>query len=181
MIFLNTSETLARLGGAFSPGHRLLGLAAELAAGARASSSARAAAGAETAAAGTSADAALGEAAAAAGLAERILSKKGNAAACVAEFGALGAIDGARTTIDGAARAPTAPAATLLLWFSPSSEGGAACRQLVLDLPAGRYRAEYWGAAEGRLAGVEIATAAPLVLGLPDPRAAWAILVVSLF
>jgi hypothetical protein len=134
MIFLNTSETLARLGGAFPPGHQLLCLAAELAAGVST------------------------------GLAERLFAPKGNAAGAVAEFGALGASGG-----------PS------LLWLIPGSENGSGCRQLVLGLPAGRYRAEYWNIAEGRLAGVEIATAAPLVLGLPDPRAACAILIVPLF
>lgn len=146
MIFLNTSECLARLGGAFPPGHRLLGLAAELAAGAPAAAGG---------VAGEAADR---------GLAERLFSRKGNAAAAAAEFGALGAIGGA-----------------VLLWLSPGAEGGPALRQLVLDLPAGRYRAEYWDVAERRLAGVEIATAAPLVLGLPDPRAAYAVLIVPLF
>lgn len=155
MIFLDTSETLARLGGAFPPGHRLLGLAAELAAGAS-----RAAAGAPaTAEAGTEAgtEAALA-------LAERLFPRKGNAAAAAAEIGALGAAGG-----------------PVLLWLDPRAEGGSAPRQLVLDLPAGRYRAEYWDVAERRLAGVEIATAAPLVLGPPDPRAACAVLIVPLF
>ncbi|MCE1195522.1 hypothetical protein LWX53_03360 [bacterium] len=176
MIFLSTSETLARLGGAFPPGHRLLGLAAELAAG-------------TLAAADGGGGGVAREAAATAALAERLFSRKGNAAAAIAEFGALGGIG-------GAARLPSAPAVTLLLWFdpcperspraavgpaAPSPESGAGCRQLVLDLPAGRYRAEYWDVAERRLAGVEIATAAPLVLGLPDPRAAYAVLIVSLF
>lgn len=149
MIFLDTSETLARLGGAFPPGHRLIGLAAELAAGAP-----RAGAVAP----------ASGEAAAETAFAERLFSRKGNASAATAEFGALGAIGGA-----------------LLLWLNPGAEGGSAPRQLVLDLPAGRYRAEYWNAAASGPAGVEIATAAPLVLGPPDPRAACAILVVPLF
>ncbi len=163
MIFLNTSECLARLGGAFPPSHRLLGLAAELAAGAPA------AAGGGVA--GEAADR---------GFAERLFSRKGNAAGRVAEFGALGGIGGPGTT-GAAARSPSVPAAAYLLWFNPNAEDGAGCRQLVLDLPAGRYRAEYWDAAEGRLAGVEIATAAPLVLGLPDPRAAYAVLIVPLF
>lgn len=144
MTFLDTYKTLARLGEAFPPGHRLLCLAAELAAGA------------ETAA-GAAHDASPR-------LAERLFAPKGNAAGAVEEFGALGAIGG-----------PT------LLWLSPGAGSGSGCRQFVLDLPAGRYRAEYWNIAEGRLAGVEIATAAPLVLGLPDPRAAFAILVAPLF
>ena len=144
MIFLNTSETLARLGGAFPPGHQLLCLAAELAAG-------------EQVAAGAASSASSG-------LAERLFAPKGNAAGAVAEFGALGASGG-----------PS------LLWLSPGAENGSGCRQLVLSLPAGRYRTEYWNIAEGRLAGVEIATAAPLVLGLPDPRAACAILIGPLF
>jgi hypothetical protein len=109
------------------------------------------------------ANAAAPDEAAAATLAERLFSRKGNAAAASAELGALGAIGGA-----------------LLLWLNPGAKGGSAPRQLVLDLPAGRYRAEYWDLAEHRLAGVEIATAAPLVLGLPDPRAACAILIVPL-
>lgn len=142
MIFLDTSETLARLGGAFPPGHRLLGLAGDLAAGLPTGVGA------------------------ASGLAERLFSRKGNAAGPAAEFGALGA-------------------SAFLLWFDPCPERAAksaeGCRQLVLDLPSGRYRAEYWDAAERRLAGVEIATAAPLVLGLPDPRAAYAILIAPLF
>lgn len=166
MIFLNTSETLARLGGAFPPGHQLLGLAAELAAGLAADAPASAGAPAE-----------------------RLFSRKGNAAGPATELGVLGAPG-------GPGRSTPARAAVCLLWFdpcperpsrgatgpeAPSPESGAVCRQLVLDLPAGRYRAEYWDAAERRLAGVEIATAAPLVLGLPDPRAAYAILIVPLF
>ena len=165
MIFLNTSETLARLGGAFPPGHRLLGLAGELAAG--------------------------GGAAPDSGLAERLFSRKGNAAAATAEFGALGASGGkglpsAAPSAPAAAAAPaSSSAAAFLLWFDPCPERAAksaeGCRQLVLDVPSGRYRVEYWDAAERRLTGVEIATAAPLVLGLPDPRAAYAILIAPLF
>jgi len=147
MIFLNTSETLARLGEAFPPGHQLLCLAAELAAGVSTGlAEFRYRAGSVPF---------RGE--------EPFGESRGNAGA-VAEFGALGASGG-----------PS------LLWLSPGAENGSGCRQLVLSLPAGRYRAEYWNIAEGRLDGVEIATAAPLVLGLPDPRAACAILIVPLF
>ncbi len=162
MIFLNTSETLARLGGALPPGHRLLGLAGELAAG--------------------------GGAAPEPGLAERLFSRKGNTAAATAEFGALGASggQGLPSAAPAAAAAPaSSSSASFLLWFAPCPERAAksaeGCRQLVLDVPSGRYHVEYWDAAERRLAGVEIATAAPLVLGLPDPRAAYAILIAPLF
>ncbi len=160
MIFLNTSETLARLGGALPPGHRLLGLAGELSAAACEAHSP--------------------------GLAERLFSRKGNAAAATAEFGALGALGGPGLPPAAPATSSASAAAdAFLLWFDPcpgrAAKCAEGCRQLVLDVPSGRYRAEYWDAAERRLAGVEIATAAPLVLGLPDPRAAYAILIAPLF
>lgn len=63
--------------------------------------------------------------------------------------------------------------AGLLLWIGPAPAPEAACRsggyrQLAFRVPPARYRIEYWIAGEAQLAGVEIATAAPLVLAPPD-------------
>lgn len=171
MIFLDTSKTLARIGEALPPGHRLIALAAELAA----------------------ADA--GEMSGAAGklLHERkIAPGQGGINDQDGEIGVLGA---AMTAGDHDASWAGRPL-SFLLWVDPGvasgrRQGGEAgtvspepnpgYRQLVLYPPKGRYRVEYWDVGERRLVGVEIGTAAPLVLGLPNPRVPLIILIVSLF
>jgi hypothetical protein len=59
----------------------------------------------------------------------------------------------------------------LLVWLGrrtvAAEPGGAAGLQFILDLPAARYRIEYWKAGEGLLEGVEIGTGPRLVLSPP--------------
>jgi len=149
MIFLDTSETLARIEGALPTGHQLLGLAAELAAGMEADDPA-----AKTMAIGP-------------------LYQRANAPAWLGEIGALGHPEGPRG----------GEGALFLLWLGPktaSPKTASRFRQLVLSPPPGRYRIEYWDTSDGHLAGVEIGTAAPLVLGPPACVAPLILRVVSL-
>lgn len=148
MIFLDTSETLARIEGALPSGHQLLGLAAELAAGMETAPLA-----AET-------------------IRAQLLFPPASAPAWLGEIGLLGDPQGS----GGGEKAP------FLLWLEPrieseafqaealktaSPKSASRFRQLVLSPPPGRYRIEYWDTSDGHLAGVEIGTAAPLVLGPP--------------
>ncbi|MHB0898147.1 MAG: hypothetical protein ACYC1A_11410 [Spirochaetales bacterium] len=144
MIFLDTSETLARIEGTLPSGHQLLGLAAELAAGKEADDLA-----AKT-------------------MAIEPLYQRANTPAWLGEFGVLGDPEGPRGK----------EGASFLLWLGPKTASG--FRQLVLSPPPGRYRIEYWDTSDGHLAGVEIGTAAPLVLGPPACAAPFILRVVSL-
>lgn len=137
MTFLDTSETLARIWKALPPGHGLLGLASELAAGD------------ETAAGGVAGKVA--------GRAGRLFSLEGPNSGWPGEAGLLGNPDGA-----GGKENPA-----FLLWLGRRLHAGASQRQLLLYPPPGRYRAEYWNPGDGRLVGVEIGTSSPLVLGPP--------------
>lgn len=130
MNFLNTSETLARIGGALPPGHRLLSLAFELAAMAGANG--------------------------VAGMAGQLFPLKETASGWPGEVGALG----------DPGEPPGRQVATFLLWLGSVVEVKG-LRQLVLYPPPGRYRTEYWNTSDCRLAGVEIGTSTPLVLGPP--------------
>jgi len=141
MTFLDTSETLARIGKALPPGHGLLRLASELASGD------------ETAAGG----AAGSVAGSVAGRAGRLFSPEGPNSGWPGEAGLLGDPDGA-----GSEENPA-----FLLWLGRRLHAGASQRQLLLYPPPGRYRAEYWSPGDGRLSGVEIGTSSPLVLGPP--------------
>ncbi len=62
------------------------------------------------------------------------------------------------------------PGSALLLWIGADEN-----RQLMLKLPPGRYKVEYWGRGRRSPAGVEIATAPALVLGPPPANAPIAI------
>ena len=160
MIFLDTSETLARIEGALPFGHQLLGLAAELAAGMEA------------------------EAQAAPTMRSQSLCSPANAPAWLGEIGLLGDPEGS-----GGGKG-----ASFLLWLgsrlepealagapkTASPKPGLRFRQLVLSPPPGRYRIEYWDTSDGHLAGVEIGTASPLVLGPPPCAAPLILRVVSL-
>ncbi|HWR12540.1 MAG TPA: hypothetical protein VN445_12025 [Rectinemataceae bacterium] len=164
MTFLNTSETLARIGGVLPPGHRLFSLALELAAMAGSRGEA------ETT--------------------RKLFPPDKTAHGWDGEVGALGDPEGS----------PGIRAASYLLWLGPpveattSAEGAGhradasalsepspGLRQLVLNPPPGRYRIEYWDASDCRLAGVEIGTASPLVLGPPESDAPLIALIISLF
>ena len=144
MIFLDTSETLARIGGALPPGHWLLSLALELAA--------------------------ISGSGGKAETTRRLFSLEETASGWLGEVGALGDPEGS----------PGKRAASFLLWLGPavgarvrqaeasaSSMPSPCLRQLVLYPPPGRYRIEYWDTSDCHLAGVEIGTSAPLVLGPP--------------
>jgi hypothetical protein len=159
MIFLNTSETLARIAGALPSGHRLLSLALELAAMTGRSDAA------ETA--------------------KKLFSPKSLALGWSGEIGVLGDPE----------RSREGDAVEFLLWLGPELESAGSktdgamavspkpiqvFRQLVLNPPAGRYRMEYWDTRDCHLAGVEIGTSAPLVLGPPDCGAPLVILIISL-
>ena len=169
MIFLNTSETLARIGRALPPGHRLLSLALELAAMAGSGGMASHGGEAETT--------------------RRLFLPDKTASGWQGEVGVLGA-PGAP---GNPGRSPGGQAASYLLWLGPaveapgrqadvsaSSKLSPRLRQLVLNPPPGRYRIEYWDTSDCRLAGVEIGTASPLVLGPPDCGAALIICIISL-
>ena len=160
MTFLDTSETLARIEGALPSGHHLLGLASKLAAGME---SARLAA--ET-------------------IRGQSLCPPANAPAWVGEIGFLGNPEGSQER-----------QAEFLLWLGPwlgseshledasktaSPKPSLSFRQLVLYPPSGRYRIEYWDTSDCHLAGVEIGTAAPLVLGPPACAAPLILHVISL-
>jgi len=147
------------MGAALAPGHRLLSIAAELAA--------------MTDASGT------------AGIAGRLFPPKEIVPGWVGEVGVLGDPAGSRGKPGGA----------FLLWLGIPAEAegrqagaskavppkpGLDFGQLVLYPPSGRYRIEYWDTSDCHLAGVEIGTATPLVLGPPDCGAPLVLLIVSL-
>ena len=156
MIFLDTSETLARIEEALPLGHQLLGFAAKLAARME------------------------DDDLAAKTIASKPLYLRTNAPAWPGEIGVLGDTERSR---DG-------QVASFLLWLGPAIESesllagapkpASRFRQLVLSPPPGRYKIEYWDTSDGHLAGVEIGTAAPLVLGPPACAAPFILRVVSL-
>ena len=123
MIFLDTSETLARILVALPSGHRLR-------------------------------EAAMGFTGSADGLllAREDAKRMKDVPDWPGEFGIL-AVSGNE-------------ADRYLLWLG-SRAGMKSSRQLVLYPPPGRYRMEYWTDGEGRLTGVEIGTASPLILSPP--------------
>ena len=145
MTFLDTFETLARIGKALPSGHGLMGLASKLAVGD------------ETAAGGVAGKVAGRAAGSVAGRAGRLFSPAGPNSGWPGEAGLLGDPDEA-----GGEENPV-----FLLWLGRRLHAGASQRQLLLYPPPGRYRAEYWSPGDGRLAGVEIGTSSPLVLGPP--------------
>lgn len=55
--------------------------------------------------------------------------------------------------------------AAFRIWLDSPPDSGS--RQIVLHPPEGMYRIEYWDTADLRLLGVEVGTAAPLVVGPP--------------
>lgn len=141
MISLDTSETLAKILGALSPGHRLRRLALEF----------------------TGPAEGLLQAGGGAGRAR-------DAAGWPGEFGALAAPGDPRAGRDskprdlyllwlgpcrGTSASPTAS--------KPALRRG----QFVLYPPQGSYRIEYWTTGNCRLTGVEIGSSSPLVLSPP--------------